>query len=76
VLYELLTAGKLPFTADNQAALVVRILRGEYAVPDCNCYSKLLLSTLAACLALVGVSVDRRIRIGAKRGFAITPGNS
>jgi len=52
VLYELLTAGQLPFTATNQAALVLRILRGEYAPPAAAAgYSCLLLSTLAACLA-------------------------
>jgi hypothetical protein len=58
VLYELLTAGQLPFTASNQAALVLRILRGEYAPPLSDIgYSRLLLSTLAACLA---VKVEER----------------
>lgn len=31
VLFELLTAGELPFTAHNQGALVLRILRGDRA---------------------------------------------
>eukprot|EP00967_Tisochrysis_lutea_P127730 scaffold217639_cov18-Tisochrysis_lutea.AAC.1 len=39
VLYELLTAGNLPFTANNQAALILAILRGSYERPA-GCYSR------------------------------------
>lgn len=36
VLYELITAGRFPFTGSNQAALVIAILAGEYDRPACS----------------------------------------
>jgi len=51
-LYELLTGGKLPFTATNQAALIFRIIRGAFEKPTAGGYSRALLSTLDSCLEL------------------------
>lgn len=41
VCYEVLTCGKYPFTANNQAALIMRILRGGFEPPPA-CYSAVL----------------------------------
>lgn len=51
-LYEC-CARRMPFDADNQAALILKILRGRY--PPVEGYGPELLGVLGACLALVGV---------------------
>jgi hypothetical protein len=65
VLYELLTAGKLPFTANNQAALVLRIIRGVYEKP--TGYSQRLLQTVDDCLQVLGRDYTGAVG-GAARG--------
>ena len=54
VAYELLTCGKYPYTANNQAALIMRILRGgEYDPPPASYSPELRENVVAACLRQV-----------------------
>lgn len=56
-LYECCTQ-KHPFDADNQGALILKILRGKY--PAVSGYSKELVDIVKACLTLVGLKAARR----------------
>eukprot|EP00768_Dysnectes_brevis_P003895 gnl/Dysnectes_brevis/2764_a3367_782.p1 GENE.gnl/Dysnectes_brevis/2764_a3367_782~~gnl/Dysnectes_brevis/2764_a3367_782.p1 ORF type:complete len:405 (-),score=183.25 gnl/Dysnectes_brevis/2764_a3367_782:46-1260(-) len=58
-IYELITGGKHPFSASNQAALILKIVRGKYPRPRCG---RAMRDLIAWCLQM-----DPRARPNAAR---------